>query len=268
MKTTTTTLAALTLLALAAPNAHAVAVEGESRAYNLASTLVLLPIAPINAIGGSAPLSYDLSSTVINLDLGALAPLLDLQTGVLNTSASSNADGLDDFLPRNAEASTLVDGLGLALLGNVLELDLGAISSNAQVSGTSGAFVANGSSSLLGVSLDTILTMPLTISVWDNFAPNTKVIDDLLGITLTFNEQIENCGVDFCELTVNAINIEFDNVILGVGNLLGLSGNLIVGHSYASLATAGIPPVPEAETWALMLAGLGLVGFAARRRTA
>jgi hypothetical protein len=27
-------------------------------------------------------------------------------------------------------------------------------------------------------------------------------------------------------------------------------------------------PVPEAETYAMMLAGLGLVGFAARRRAA
>jgi hypothetical protein len=28
-----------------------------------------------------------------------------------------------------------------------------------------------------------------------------------------------------------------------------------------------IAPVPEPETWAMMAAGLGLVGFAARRRS-
>jgi 5'-nucleotidase / UDP-sugar diphosphatase len=29
---------------------------------------------------------------------------------------------------------------------------------------------------------------------------------------------------------------------------------------------AGIAPVPEADTWAMLLVGLGLVGFAVRRR--
>ena len=29
-----------------------------------------------------------------------------------------------------------------------------------------------------------------------------------------------------------------------------------------------VTAVPEADTWAMLLAGLGLVGFAARRRTA
>jgi len=32
--------------------------------------------------------------------------------------------------------------------------------------------------------------------------------------------------------------------------------------------TNSIVAVPEAETWAMMLAGLGLVGFMARRRMA
>ena len=34
----------------------------------------------------------------------------------------------------------------------------------------------------------------------------------------------------------------------------------------AGFVTASIVPVPEAETWALMLSGLGLVGFMAHRR--
>lgn len=33
-----------------------------------------------------------------------------------------------------------------------------------------------------------------------------------------------------------------------------------------TVGVVGLAPVPEAETWALMLAGLGLVGWAARRR--
>jgi hypothetical protein len=38
------------------------------------------------------------------------------------------------------------------------------------------------------------------------------------------------------------------------------------GKTYALLNGGSLAPVPEPETWALMLAGLGLVGWAARRR--
>jgi hypothetical protein len=49
-----------------------------------------------------------------------------------------------------------------------------------------------------------------------------------------------------------------------------LSSNGDIAGSYGStggfIGNPGIAPVPEAETYALMLAGLGLVGFMARRR--
>ena len=40
------------------------------------------------------------------------------------------------------------------------------------------------------------------------------------------------------------------------------------GLAFDGLAVAGVPLVPEPQTWALMLAGLGGVGFVARRRRA
>lgn len=50
------------------------------------------------------------------------------------------------------------------------------------------------------------------------------------------------------------------------GNQLAIDipGNAGNGWSHSSIYTAA--PVPEPETYALMLAGLGLVGFAVRRR--
>lgn len=257
-------LALATALFITVGTVHADPLQGASSAYNLRSTLQLLPIAPVNQTAGLAPAPFDLENTVIALDLSNLDPLLSLTTGVLQTGASSDADGVEDFLSRSADAFSLIDGLSLGLLGKSVELGLGAVRSDASVTGTSGNFVASGSSFLASVGLDTFLTLPLNISVWDNLAPNTKLIDNLLGITLTFNEQIVNCGDDFCEITVNALNLGFDNVILGVGNLLGLNGNLIIGQSYASLGT--LAPIPEADSWAMLLAGLGLVGWRLRRR--
>ena len=78
-----------------------------------------------------------------------------------------------------------------------------------------------------------------------------------------------------CDLggTTNCFNI------LANGNVENTNlGNLPSGfalipgvlHAYkASLADLGgySAPVPEPETWAMMLTGLGLLGFAARRRS-
>ena len=52
-------------------------------------------------------------------------------------------------------------------------------------------------------------------------------------------------------------------------NTLGVQVNVNgigAGLSHASLYTAAVTPVPEPETYALMLAGLGAMGFVARRR--
>lgn len=51
--------------------------------------------------------------------------------------------------------------------------------------------------------------------------------------------------------------------------ILGLSlpaGNAYIGLDNVSVVPGAVNPVPEPETYALMLAGLGVVGWAARRR--
>ncbi|HHS99627.1 MAG TPA: PEP-CTERM sorting domain-containing protein [Thiomicrospira sp.] len=47
---------------------------------------------------------------------------------------------------------------------------------------------------------------------------------------------------------------------------LTLSGKIKGESSNYSISTLSVSPVPEPSTYALMLAGLGLVGFMARRR--
>lgn len=69
--------------------------------------------------------------------------------------------------------------------------------------------------------------------------------------------------------TIDLSELQFvllDVVELVEGNEIGsayIFGRLSSGGTLANLT---ITPVPEAETYAMMLAGLGLVGFAARRR--
>lgn len=69
-------------------------------------------------------------------------------------------------------------------------------------------------------------------------------------------------------------------VVLGTGDFLQDTGPMPIGNYYFSISGdadgsaggtymwhAAAQPVPEAETWAMMAAGLGLVGMQLRRRT-
>ncbi len=57
---------------------------------------------------------------------------------------------------------------------------------------------------------------------------------------------------------------------LGVGETLdfvvGNNGSFSSGNTPISVSINGVPAVPEPETYAMMLAGLGLLGFMARRK--
>ena len=59
------------------------------------------------------------------------------------------------------------------------------------------------------------------------------------------------------------------NDVLGVGSYyLQVGGNVLSTSGARFDGNISLSPVPEPETYAMMLAGLGLVGFAARRRKA
>ncbi len=96
---------------------------------------------------------------------------------------------------------------------------------------------------------------------------NTQSLYDINGLTANLYSG-SNGGAFMATLNgsgTDQVNGSFglttgnDYSILVSGTPIGTSGGM---YAYAFTAT-----VPEAETYAMMLAGLGLVGFMARRRT-
>jgi hypothetical protein len=92
------------------------------------------------------------------------------------------------------------------------------------------------------------------------------------AITLMFNQSIVGEFLVSLKLGDFAAYYDFDGAGIAAGQTLTFTGDLdnyrALGLSHASVYTgdAPVPGVPEPETYALMLAGLGVLGFVARRR--
>ena len=87
----------------------------------------------------------------------------------------------------------------------------------------------------------------LTGTLWDNFHPNGSVIlGNIVGNNSTFN---------FNLLSAGEYHIDFTGTVTGA-------------HGGAYLAALHVTAVPEPETYAMLLAGLGVMGAIARRRKA
>jgi hypothetical protein len=90
-------------------------------------------------------------------------------------------------------------------------------------------------------------------------------------------ERTTQAAVAIYDIT-NPSTASFVDMIVTSGDISpeGLKAFSMGGQNYLAIANEvsnttslySLAPVPEAETWAMMLAGLGLVGFMARRRTA
>ncbi len=258
-------LAALLLAgAVWAPGVQAVAVSGTSEGAGVQASVSLLatPLLDLNLpnVSGSSPAPYNLSQTLVGVN--APTSVLTLDTGILTGAASSDVDGAAGF--RTTSGTGTVNGtvLEIDLLSNV-SLTASVLSSTSTITGDFGSLMASGSSIITNavLTIDQPLLLPTIVLNLDaNAAPNTMVSSSVLsalGIFVVLNEQIQNCSSFLCSLETNALHIGL--------NPLGLqlaSADIKLGHSYASMAAA----VPEASEWGMMLAGLGLVGFAARRR--
>lgn len=92
--------------------------------------------------------------------------------------------------------------------------------------------------------------------IWD-IAQHDAIVDDNLP-------SLANPALDFTK-GFGYVEIEFWHATLGAdGQYAGVDAGTIL----ASVTSVAVTPVPEPETYAMLLAGLGLVGFAARRRAA
>lgn len=227
-------------------------------------------LAPVS--GTAAPDYADAAGLAsINLSANLFGDLLlstsaGVQTGIVTTSAESAYPGSASAAANivNARAGLYTSVLGAIPLTS-LGISADAISSTT-VAGIDGSgLFASGSSSIanLLISGSILDTLGLDLAAFSNPLPNTVGLS-VLGLKITFNEQLMEQTADSIFMATNAVHISLDDYLFQ-GHLL--NGDIILGHSQASV-TGYVPSaaVPEPATWALMMAGFGLIGFSLRRR--
>ena len=267
------TVIALAVVAASFVSTPTLAQTASSSAYGLAANetagvpgvaAVNVQIAPVALTSGSAPPSYNSSNQVASVNEsaaigGALTLNQNLSTGLITSSASG--------VPTSASATSTINNLSTGLSGlfgaNVLSIGATTISSTSQAS-SAGGLTTSGSSFIEGLRIAGSLVGGLSIdtAALVNAAPNTTVIN-LLGFSLILNQQSTlGDGVTSIGTATNAIQLNFNNFVSGT-NLL--NGTINIGHSEAFATAATVAAVPEPATWAMMLLGFGVIGFAMRR---
>ena len=196
------------------------------------------------------------------------APSMSFATTSSNVSATSSAvgalaaTGKTTANPWYTPEVTLSSGAGGAKSVEVFNMkasDFGAITS-------------------LKSTLDSSVTKTVIFNLTGNANWNNMGMSALSGYNVLFNF-VDATSVNFSSIDVLGSVLAPNAVIGGSnGNILGTvvagdwNANLTLGNSKAFAATdvtgfaAAVSPVPEPGTYAMLLAGLGLVGFAVRRR--
>nr|WP_245196611.1 PEPxxWA-CTERM sorting domain-containing protein [Sphingomonas jejuensis] len=227
-----------------------------------------LVVAPVAVSQGHGPASYNQTNSALGASGGLTLSLLGLtntglqfNTGVASTSASgigTTATASATLASANLGINATTQNLfGPATVVSLLGLRTGEIRSTASVD-AAGLF--QGSSSIAGLGLTTTLGT-VNAGLLGNVTPAVNaVLLDVLGLKITLNEQITDGDM----FTTNALSLRFTNFVSGT-NLV--NGAVILGQSQVVRATPVAPPaVPEPATWAMMIAGFGMVGAAMRSR--
>lgn len=252
---------------------------GSSNGYGVAVVtppiLPRQPFLPTPFVSGSAPAPYNtpglnpgpLHYTSGSLDLAVFGSQAHVRSDVdglpgVRTTTGFGEVNDDVIVTLGSDASGT-----LILAGHPLGPTI--FRSEARVTGEYGNLTPSGVSSIFGLSLifDPALAGDpaevFNLMGTANAAPNTNLVSFLAGYdgilgglstsgvtSIILNEQSGSCnGIDFCEIDVNALHIYGSNEV-------------ILGHSYAMQTAL---PVPEASTYNMMLAGLGIIGVMVAR---
>jgi hypothetical protein len=110
-----------------------------------------------------------------------------------------------------------------------------------------------------------------TIAPTEQFAAIAADIDNLSAFEISpssFGAKLIGSSQTWNAVKVGD-TIRFDSMVLAPGNYdLQIFGTIVgtIGGAYAGTISAFAVPVPEPETYAMMLVGLGMMGFMVRRR--
>ena len=209
----------------------------------------------------------NLPKSLMNVCMAMAATFLSFGAGAQSASYSLNATDVSAFgsgsfgsvtLTQNASdvlvSVSLRSDLNFVYTGShsIFSFNLGGASSVADVGGIS---FANGLNNVFGVAVGT------SNSPFSTFTYEINCVNDCT------RGGSGGGYVDPLNFTVrNALVSEFAQLSSGNGTAAYFSADVVNLSGTTGVIGATVAAVPEPETYALMLAGLGLMGLTARRR--
>ncbi len=170
------------------------------------------------------------------------------------------------FTPRNFVAQSS-NGAGYVLTNETINIE---VTARQGYDFSSFGFTEKGDYLMLGSGTSVAVTGQ--VRLFDVANPNVDITSTLLPanpmthVGVPTDNWIAQTSTNLSAWnTANTINVTVENLLLAstsLPNSLAFVEKKYVGLSFVTT------PVPEAETYAMMLAGLGLIGFVVRRRAA